>query len=167
MQKDKVNAKTVHRYHANIRKALQRAVKPDIIPANPADKVDLPKVKKFRGSYYTPEELQRLFACTKGTKFETVVLLAGYLGVRGAKRAACDGKTLILRKTSFAFVCHLRCTTSTRICIMVKPKRNPAIELSRFHKILRFTCVISRRNSLNSECWAGRVITGSGMVLCA
>ena len=92
MQKDGVNAKTVHRYHANIRKALQRAVKLDIIPSNPADKVDLPKVKKFRGSYYTPEELQRLFVCAKGTKFETVVLLAGYLGVREGEACGLQWK---------------------------------------------------------------------------
>lgn len=82
MQNDGVNAKTVHRYHANIRKALQQAVKLDMIPYNPADKVDLPKARKFRGSYYCPSELQQLFECAKGTKFETVVLLAGYLGVR-------------------------------------------------------------------------------------
>lgn len=92
MQKDGVNAKTVHRYHANIRKALQRAVKLDIIPSNPADKVDLPKAKKFRGSYYTPEELQQLFACVKGTKFETVVLLAGYLGVREGEACGLQWK---------------------------------------------------------------------------
>ena len=98
MQKGKVNAKTVHRYHANIRKALQRAVKLDIIPANPADKVDLPKVKKFRGSYYTPEELQRLFACTKGTRFETVVLLAGYLGVREGEACGLQWKDVNFEK---------------------------------------------------------------------
>ena len=98
MQKDKVNAKTVHRYHANIRKALQRAVKLDIIPTNPADKVDLPKVKKFRGSYYTPEELQRLFVCTKGTKFETVVLLAGYLGVREGEACGLQWKDVNFEK---------------------------------------------------------------------
>lgn len=74
MKNDKVSAKTVLRYHANIRKALQRAVKLDMIPTNPADRVDLPKVKKFRGSYYTPEELQKLFECSKGTRFETVIL---------------------------------------------------------------------------------------------
>ena len=94
MQKDGVNAKTVHRYHANIRKALQRAVKLDMIPSNPADKVDLPKVKKFRGSYYTPEELQQLFACAKGTKFETVVLLAGYLGVREGEACGLQWKDI-------------------------------------------------------------------------
>ena len=92
MQKDGINAKTVHRYHANIRKALQRAVKLDMIPSNPADRVDLPKVKKFRGSCYTPEELQQFFACVKGTKFETVVLLAGYLGVREGEACGLQWK---------------------------------------------------------------------------
>lgn len=57
-------------------KALQRAVKLDSIPSNPAAQVALPKARKFRGSYYTPEELKQLFACGKRKKLETVVLLA-------------------------------------------------------------------------------------------
>lgn len=38
-----VNANTVIHFHANIRKALQYAFKTDVIPSNPADKVEHPK----------------------------------------------------------------------------------------------------------------------------
>ncbi len=38
-----VTANTVIHYHANIRKALQYAFKTDMIPSNPADKVERPK----------------------------------------------------------------------------------------------------------------------------
>ena len=49
-------------------KALQRAVKLDSIPSNPAAQVALPKARKFRDSYYTPEELQQLFCLRKGNE---------------------------------------------------------------------------------------------------
>lgn len=75
MQKDTVNA--------NIRKALQRVVRLDIIPYNLADTVDLPKARKFR----CPTELQQLFEYVKGAKSQTVAQLAGYSGMRG--REAC------------------------------------------------------------------------------
>ena len=43
---DGLSGNTVKHYHANIRKALQYAMKTDIIPSNPADKVDLPNLVK-------------------------------------------------------------------------------------------------------------------------
>ena len=108
MKNDKVSAKTVLRYHANIRKALQRAVKLDMIPTNPADRVDLPKVKKFRGSYYTPEELQKLFECSKGTRFETVILLAGYLGVRQGEACGLRWKDVDFEKNTVSICGSLK-----------------------------------------------------------
>ncbi len=40
-------------YHANIRKALDTAMKLDIIPSNPADKIERPKKNQFIGDHYT------------------------------------------------------------------------------------------------------------------
>lgn len=79
---DGVSPNTIRKYHANIRKALQRAVQTERIASNPADKVILPKATKFRGSFYSAEELKELFECSQNTNFETVIRLAGYLGVR-------------------------------------------------------------------------------------
>ena len=65
MKNDKVSAKTVLRLPCKHQEgAAACGYKLDMIPTNPADRVDLPKVKKFRGSYYTPEELQKLFECS-------------------------------------------------------------------------------------------------------
>ena len=109
LKEDKVSANTVRRYHANIRKALQRAVQVERIPTNPADKVILPKGKKFRGSCYTPDELKCLIDCARGTRFEPVIMLASYLGVREGE--ACGlrwndvdfGKRLISVRGSLKF----------------------------------------------------------------
>ena len=49
-QLERVKANSVIHYHANIHKALKYAVKIDLIPTNPADKVERPKKNEFKGS---------------------------------------------------------------------------------------------------------------------
>lgn len=73
---------TVKHYHANIHKALKYAVKQELIDTNPADKVDLPKMEKFTGSYYTSENLSQLLSLVMDTKLELPVIIASYLGLR-------------------------------------------------------------------------------------
>lgn len=48
-----LSGNTVKHYHANIRKALQYAVKTDVIISNPADKVELPKIDPYNAKHYT------------------------------------------------------------------------------------------------------------------
>ena len=44
--------------HANLHKALKYAVKLDLIPGNPVDKVERPKPEKYMAAYYTAEEME-------------------------------------------------------------------------------------------------------------
>ena len=101
-----LKANTVLRYHANIRKALQRAVKMDIIVSNPADKIDKPKPEKYIGNFYTKSELKTLFTALKDTNIKIPVLIASYYGLRrsevlGLKWNAIDfeDKSIIIRHT--------------------------------------------------------------------
>ena len=101
-----LKANTVLRYHANIRKALQRAVKMDIIVSNPADKIDKPKPEKYIGNFYTKSELKTLFTALKDTNIKIPVLIASYYGLRrsevlGLKWDAIDfeDKSIIIRHT--------------------------------------------------------------------
>ena len=64
----KVSANTVIHEHANIHKALKYAMKMDLIPTNPADKIERPKKDKYLASYYTSEELYKLFEKTQDHK---------------------------------------------------------------------------------------------------
>ena len=58
------------------------AVKIDLIPTNPADKVERPKKNEFKGSYYSAEEIHALTEVAEGTKLEIPVLLASFYGLR-------------------------------------------------------------------------------------
>lgn len=60
-----VSPGTVIHYHANIHKALKYAVKMDLIPFNPADKVERPKKQRYIADYYRQEELERLLEASK------------------------------------------------------------------------------------------------------
>ena len=77
-----VSASSVIHYHANIHRALKHAVKLDLIPTNPADKVDRPKKDRFIGSFYDAEEVNKLFEVSKGTKLEFPILFGAFYGLR-------------------------------------------------------------------------------------
>lgn len=88
---------TVKKYHANIHKALDAAVRDELIPVNPSDKVVFPKKQKKKLNPYTAEEAEALFKAVSGTKMEVPVKLATMFGLRreevlGLRWSAIDFK---------------------------------------------------------------------------
>lgn len=105
-QLTRVQPNSVIHYHANIHKALKYAVKNDLIPSNPADKVERPKKNRFVGSFYDSDEVEKLFAVAKGTKLEIPIFLGAFYGLRrseaiGLKWSAIDfqNDTISIRHT--------------------------------------------------------------------
>ena len=87
---DGCTTNTVIHYHAIIRKALQTAVKKDILLKNPADKVDRPKKNVFHGSFYSEEEMLTLFDAVSGDPLELCVKIAAYDKMPGQMRSEKD-----------------------------------------------------------------------------
>lgn len=79
---DNCTTNTVIHYHAIIRKALQTAVKKDILPKNPADKVERPKKNVFHGNFYSEDEMLTLFDAVSGDPLELCVKIAAYYSLR-------------------------------------------------------------------------------------
>lgn len=79
---DGCTTNTVIHYHAIIRKALQSAVRKDILSKNPADKVDRPKKNVYHGTFYSEEEMLVLFDAVEGDPLELCVKIAAYYGLR-------------------------------------------------------------------------------------
>ncbi len=101
-----VSANTVIHYHANIHKALDMAVKLELIPNNPSDHVEMPKKARFVGSFYNSDELNELFVAAKGTKLELPILFGAFYGLRrseavGLRWEAIDfeNNTITIRHT--------------------------------------------------------------------
>ena len=101
-----VSASTVIHEHANIHKALKYAVKMDLIPFNPADKVERPKKQKYIADYYRVDELEKLFEVTKDHPYSLLIQMTAFYGLRrsealGLKWDAIDFErgTITIRHT--------------------------------------------------------------------
>ena len=94
-----VSASTVIHEHANIHKALKYAVKMDLIPYNPADKVERPKKQKYIADYYRLEELEQLFEATKDHPYSLLIQITAFYGLRRSE-------ALGLRWDAIAFERH-------------------------------------------------------------
>ena len=77
-----LGANTVYKHHILLHTALKAAFRHGILPDNPVDRVEPPRLCSPRQYFYTPEQLRTLFQAVEGTRLELVVKLAGYLGLR-------------------------------------------------------------------------------------
>ena len=105
-QLKRVKASSVIHYHVIIHRALKYAVRTDLIPTNPADKIDRPKMERFVGSFYDSDEMNSLFEAAAGTRLELPILLGAFYGLRrseviGLKWDAIDfaNETITIRHT--------------------------------------------------------------------
>lgn len=73
---------TVSKHHAIIHKALKTAFKWELVAQNVSDKVEVPKKKKVKVSFYTSEEANVMLDFAKKTKRYNELLVAVYTGMR-------------------------------------------------------------------------------------
>lgn len=62
--------------------ALKYAVKMDLIPFNPADKVERPKKQRYIADYYRQEELERLLEASKDHPYSLLIQMTAFYGLR-------------------------------------------------------------------------------------
>lgn len=82
LQEKSVTGNTVLHHHAVIHKALNDAVRDEIIADNPASKVERPRKEKYVPSPYSREETVELLKCIKGHELELPISLAVFYGLR-------------------------------------------------------------------------------------
>lgn len=73
---------TVRHYHDLLSSALRLAVKQELLLRSPMDRVEPPHVPPREAKFYRAEDLAALYRAAEGTWLETVVKLAGSLGLR-------------------------------------------------------------------------------------
>ena len=95
---------TIKRYHANIHKALEDAIRLELINNNPADHIEHSKDNQYIAEYYNAEELKQLFEKSKNDLIGPIILVTAYCGLRkseclGLKWDAIDfeGKTITIK----------------------------------------------------------------------
>lgn len=135
MNEKGLSANTIIHRHAIIRKALQHALKIDLIDYNPADRTERPRKVRFVGSVYNEKELQTLFKAANGDRLELAVIMGAFYGLRrseivGMKWDAIDfeKKTFMIRHIVTEVVLDGKFMTVTRSA----PKQNQAAGRSRW-----------------------------------
>lgn len=152
-QLQRVKASSVIHYHANIHKALKYAVKNDMIPGNPADKVERPKQDKFYGNFYDRDELNKLFEAVTGTKLELPVLLGAFYGLRrseivGLKWSAIDFEQNTITISHTVTSCNLdgKCVIVAKDTTKTKSSRRTLPLVPYFHEKLLAVKAQQKRN---------------------
>ena len=152
-QLQSVKASSVIHYHANIHKALKYAVKNDMIPSNPADKVERPKQDKFYGNFYDRDELNKLFEAVAGTKLELPVLLGAFYGLRrseivGLKWSAIDFEQNTITISHTVTSCNLdgKCVIVAKDTTKTKSSRRTLPLVPCFHEKLLAVKAQQERN---------------------
>ena len=77
-----LSGNTVLHFHILIRECLQYAFKNDFVNVNVADKVDRPKTDGYKASFYTIDEIQKLFECIKEHECKLPIMLTAMYGFR-------------------------------------------------------------------------------------
>jgi len=77
-----LNPASVKKYNVVINGAFREALKKNLIPYNPIDRVTLPTMRKFEGKAYTPEQAQKLLAAITDEPMESVIKLTLFYGLR-------------------------------------------------------------------------------------
>ena len=73
---------TVIKHYVLLNTALGLAVRLEVLPRSPMDRVTPPKRQESHYRFYSPGQLQTLFTAVEGTLLELPVKLAAYLGLR-------------------------------------------------------------------------------------
>ena len=83
-----LGAKTIKNVHMNLLAAFDKAVEQDILQKNPAERVELPKAKRYKADVYNKEEIKQLFELVKDTDLELTMHILIFLGLRRGELVA-------------------------------------------------------------------------------
>ena len=149
-----LGAGTLTRHRTIIRSSLEYAIQTlGILKANPADRVKLPRQNKRIPSFYTEEQLKKLFKVVEGESIEAPVKLAAYFGLRRSEVLALrwssiDWKrktisithTLVRVKTKTEFKDTVKQMASYRTMPLMPVMETYLRELQAHQKQLRTVC---------------------------
>lgn len=119
---DGLSANTIRRHHANIRKAINDAMKNNIVACNIADHVTLPKANYKRINYYSEEMIEKLLELVKGTEIEVCVYLGVFCGLRRSEVCGLRWKDVDFDNSTITI-----CNTITRGNTLIEKERTKTL----------------------------------------
>jgi len=77
-----LSARSLHLHRNILHQTLNEAVKDGLLPSNPCQFVLLPKTERFHSSYYTADQLQKLFDAIRDEPLYPLVKITALYGLR-------------------------------------------------------------------------------------
>lgn len=109
-----LSASTVRRHHDLLSAALRAAVRQELLPLSPMDRVEPPRPRPHEARFYTPDQLRRLYALLEGSALELPVRLAGSLGLRREELCGLTWRCIDLPRQLLR-VCQARTTCGSSV----------------------------------------------------
>lgn len=122
-----LSARTVQYNHAILRRALNQALRWDLIARNPATLVDLPNRKKKSAAFLVPDDAIRLIEEIQGDRLEALYTVALAIGLR-------KGEALGLRREDVDFT---NCIINVRVALQWIRGQKPKLKQLKTEKSQR------------------------------
>lgn len=117
------NGKTIQtctHAHVIIRRALEIAYRTDLIPVNPAAKVEKPKSPKYEAKYYDLKQLRELFECLKGDKYELMYKMTAFYGLRRSELCGMKWNSIDFEKNTITLNSSIVQTCVNNKLVLIK-----------------------------------------------
>lgn len=117
------NGKTIQtctHAHVIIRRALEIAYRTDLIPVNPAAKVEKPKSPKYEAKYYDLKQLRNLFECLKGDKYELMYKMTAFYGLRRSELCGMKWNSIDFEKNTITLNSSIVQTCVNNKLVLIK-----------------------------------------------
>ena len=125
MEEKGLSANTVYKHHILLHTALKAAYRQSILPENPVDRVEPPRLQQPRRLYYDSHQLKALFQAVEGRSLELPVKLAGYLGLRRGEICGLRWENVDLQR-GLIWVRRVRTTAGEQI-VEKQPKTTHSV----------------------------------------
>lgn len=162
--KQGLSAKTLRRHHANIKSALDFAVRMSLIPFNPADRIVLPKQEKYNASYYTVEQLEKLFEVCLGTPIESAVYIAAHYGLRRSEVLGLKWDCIDFEEKTIS-IKEVRVKIGKQVVVKKPKSESSQRTLPLMEKIEDYLTILKRQRKKNKLLF-GDDYVDSGLVCC-
>lgn len=159
-----LSAKTLRRHHANIRSALNFAVRMNLIPFNPADRILLPKQEKYNASYYTVEQLEKLFEVCLGTLIESAVYIAAHYGLRRSEVLGLKWDCINFEEKTIT-IKEVRVKYGKKV-VVKKPKSESSQRILPLMESIEDYLKILKKRQQKNKLLFGKKYVDSGLVCC-
>ena len=90
-----LSGNTIKHFHNIIRQVLTHALKAGLIARQPCDDVLLPKIQKYKASFYNVDELKHLLSfCDDDAPIKPIILITAYYGLRRSEVVGLKWKAI-------------------------------------------------------------------------